>query len=107
MKLWTGRFIAGLVVVVIFVVDARAFGPDPSTGEPRHLSDSLFYRRNPETDEREPARFMQTGIASFIFLLDFLFVISHAGSWGLARLRRRKPEDEARSKGKSRKRRSR
>lgn len=70
MKLWTPKFIGALVVVAIFFVDAFALGPDPVTGAARHVL--------PGAD---------TGVASFIFLLVLLYVISHVGGWTLARFR--------------------
>ena len=83
MKLWTARFGGALAVIAIFLIDAWWYGPDPTTGEPRHI-----------------LPYMDTGIASFVFLLVFLFAISHFGTWALALFRRRsQPAGEAPKKG--------
>ncbi|MFP4058384.1 MAG: hypothetical protein ACLF0G_16070 [Candidatus Brocadiia bacterium] len=70
MKFWNWKFILALVIVVAMVVDATWKGPDPTTGEPRHL---LPYTGGTP--------------ASFVFLLSVLYVLSHAGGWVLAKFR--------------------
>jgi len=70
-KFWTGKFVAALVVVAVFLLDAWWLGPDPSTGEPRHI-----------------LPYMNTGVASFVFLLVLLFTLSHTGGWVLSKFRR-------------------
>jgi hypothetical protein len=96
-KLWTWRFVAAFIVLVTFVLDAIGFnrhwfGVHELTGRPKHML--------PRAD---------TGVASFIFLLVALYVISHAGSWVLAAFRRRgqEPNGKQREEGRRRRRKKR
>jgi hypothetical protein len=75
LKLWTGKFVAALALILTYVVSAFSRPLNQTTGERPHL-----------------LRFLDTGPASFVFLLVFLFAVSHAGSWVLARLRSRRAE---------------
>jgi len=87
-RLWTPKFGLGLIVLVAFLCDAFWRGPDPITGAARHV-----------------LPFADTGIASFVFLLDFLYVVSHFGQWVLSKVRRvRAPEPEAPKKGRKKRR---
>ncbi len=70
-RLWTWKFAASLALLVAFAVDAAWRGPDPYTGRARHF-----------------LPYADTGVASFVFLLALLYVLSHAGQWVHRRLRR-------------------
>lgn len=70
MKLWTGKFVLALVVFVLFILDAKWYPLDPFTQKPLHLLPH-----------------MDTWAASFVCLLSLLFVITHGGSWVLAKFR--------------------
>jgi hypothetical protein len=84
-RFWTWQFVGALAVVAALVVDARWYGPDPFSGQPRHLF--------PFTD---------TGVAPFVFLLSLLYVFSHAGGWVLAVFRKRGERQEPPRQGKKR-----
>jgi hypothetical protein len=71
-KFWTWKFSVSLAFTVGFVLLAYPFWTDPTTGE------RFPILKNEVTGK---------GILSFIFLLAFLFVISHAGGYVLARFR--------------------
>lgn len=86
MKLWTPAFALALALTVFFGLVALPLGlrTDPETGEAIPLLKELT----------------ESGIASFVFLLLMIYVISHAGSWTVARIRQRgKPEPAEETKG--------
>ena len=72
MRLWTRKFLAGLLFLAVYILNARAQPMNETTGERAPLL--------PYSDHT---------IFSFIFLLVFLFALSHAGSWVLWKLRHR------------------
>ena len=72
MRFWTWKLAASLVLVALFLFDAFWLGPDPVTGHARHV-----------------LPYADTGVASFVFLLALLYVVSHAGHCGLRWLRGR------------------
>jgi len=87
-KLWTPKFVLSLLAVALFLLDAFWLGPDPVTGHARHV-----------------LPYADTGVASFVFLLALLYVLSHGWQWVTARLRRSRVEDgppPRRSRGRSR-----
>jgi hypothetical protein len=71
-KLWTGKFIAGLAFLVLFILNARVRSLNETTGERPPLV--------PGTEHT---------IFSFVFLLVLLFTVSHLGSWVMWRVRHR------------------
>ena len=77
MRFWTWKLAASLVLVALFLFDAFWLGPDPITGQARHV-----------------LPYADTGVASFVFLLALLYVISHAGQYGLRRWRGRNEEPQ-------------
>jgi len=93
-KLWTPKFMAGLAFLVLFLVNARWNPENETTGVRPPLL--------PFTDQS----FFST-LFSFAFLLIFLFVVSHAGSWVLWKLRHRGKvsEDSEPAKGRRKRRR--
>ena len=75
MRLWNRKFVAGLAFIALFIVNV------------------MWNPKNETTGQRPPLlTFTDEGIFptvfSFLFLLVFLFAVSHAGSWVLWKLRR-------------------
>jgi hypothetical protein len=74
-KLWDWKFVAGLVFLAAYTLNALARPLNESTGERPPLI--------PGTEHT---------IFSFIFLLVFLFTLSHLGSWVMSKIRHRDGE---------------
>ena len=94
LRLWNGKFVAGLTFIVLFVVNARWNPKNETTG-----------RRPPLLGFTDEGIFPT--VFSFLFLLVFLFAVSHAGSWVLWKFRRHgddTAEQPAPAKGKKKKR---
>jgi hypothetical protein len=75
-KLWTWKFAAALVVLIAFLLLALPLATDPATGEKGPL-----------------LPFTESGVASFIFLIDLLIVVAHVGSWVMHRFHGEKPAE--------------
>jgi len=85
-RFWTLNFAVAMVLLVLFVLLAVPVG----------------LATNPEGDPGPllPQTLTGSGIASLVFLLLFIYVISHSGSWVLAKFRDRgKPEAQEAPKG--------
>lgn len=95
MKLWNWKFTLSVLVVAVFLLDSFWRAPDPVTHHARHLL------------EREGKAYLDTGIASFAFLLSLLYVLSHGWQRLMARLRGRPLEPEEPQEKKRRKKRRR
>ncbi|MFC1805958.1 hypothetical protein ACFL09_03160 [Planctomycetota bacterium] len=91
MKLWTWKLAGALAVMSVFVLDQCWHRPDETTGQIHHLVP--FGKGG-----------VESSVASFIFLLVFLFTVSHMGSWVLWKVRHRGAEAEAKPPKKSKKR---
>lgn len=90
MKLWTWKLGAALALLALFLFDAFWRGPNPVTGEARHVFP-----------------FADTGIASFVFLLVILYVVTHVGQWVFTAFRRWRtgePKEEEKKKERRRRR---
>jgi len=86
-RFWTWKFSLALLLVAVFVLVALPLGlaTDPDTGEAKPLLPTLT----------------ESGVASFVFLLLIIYVISHSGGWVLAKFRDRgkpPPAEETKSR---------
>ena len=76
MRFWTTKFIVTFVFAATFAVGAFWHPMDPYTQRRPHVFP-----------------FAESGPAPFVFLLALLYVISHAGGWVFAHLRKRQPDE--------------
>jgi hypothetical protein len=75
-KFWTPKFVIALGALAVLTLDSCWYTWFPGSA-PTPEAKNLFLP------------FMKTSLGSFVFLLVVLYVLSHAGGWVFARLRRR------------------